>query len=85
MVQKENGQYVLDEYGNKIIDRHIGIVVAYDPRTTQVYTIEGNYGNEVSYVEVKSNDPTIKGYGINGGTGYGTIPSDFAHKGGSTY
>jgi len=53
---------------------HVGIVVAYDPETQRVYTVEGNTGNAVRIRHYDINNTRIDGYGRNGGTGYGTIP-----------
>jgi len=54
---------------------HVGIVVAYDPETRRVYTVEGNTDNAVRIRHYDINNPRIDGYGKNGGTSYGTIPT----------
>jgi len=56
--------------------RHVGIVVAYDPATNRVYTVEGNTSNAVRIRHYDANSARIHGYGKNGGTGFGTIPSN---------
>ena len=55
---------------------HGGIVVAYDPQTKTVYTIEGNANDAVRYRAYNLNDARIDGYGVNGGTTYGQIPKN---------
>ena len=54
--------------------RHVGIVVAFDPDTQRVYTVEGNTSNAVRVRHYELNNPRIHGYGRNGGTGNGRIP-----------
>ena len=54
--------------------KHVGIVVAYDPQTQRVYTVEGNTSNAVRVRHYSISDPRIHGYGRNGGTGNGIIP-----------
>jgi len=54
--------------------RHVGIVVAYDPASQKVYTVEGNTSNAVRIRHYDLNNPRIDGYGRNGGTSYGKIP-----------
>jgi len=56
--------------------RHIGIVVGYNPKTQKVYTVEGNTDNAVRMRHYDLNSPYIHGYGQNGGTGFGRIPSN---------
>jgi len=53
---------------------HVGIVVAVDPETRRVYTVEGNTSNAVRVRHYDLNNSRIHGYGKNGGTGNGTIP-----------
>jgi hypothetical protein len=53
---------------------HVGIVVAYNPTTQRVYTVEGNTDNAVRIRHYDINNARIHGYGRNGGTGFGTIP-----------
>jgi len=53
---------------------HVGIVVAFDPATQRVYTVEGNTDNAVRIRHYDLNHPRIHGYGINGGTGLGRVP-----------
>jgi len=55
---------------------HVGIVVAYDPETQRVYTVEGNTGNAVRIRHYDINSTYIHGYGKNGGTSFGTIPAN---------
>jgi len=54
--------------------QHVGIVVAYDPVSKKVYTVEGNTSNAVRIRHYDINDPRIHGYGKNGGVSFGTIP-----------
>jgi len=54
--------------------QHVGIVVAYDPATKRVYTVEGNTSNAVRIRHYDINNTRIHGYGRNGGTSYGRIP-----------
>ena len=54
--------------------KHVGIVIAYDPASNKVYTVEGNTNNAVRIRHYDINDSRIHGYGKNGGTSYGTIP-----------
>jgi len=54
--------------------KHVGIVVAYDPQTQRVYTVEGNSSNAVRVRHYSISDPRIHGYGRNGGTSNGVIP-----------
>ena len=56
--------------------RHVGIVVAFDPATNRVYTVEGNTSNAVRIRHYDANSARIHGYGKNGGTGFGTIPGN---------
>jgi RHS repeat-associated protein len=97
------GAYVYDDKGNQVynddgtlklgIDHcHIGIVVAYDPATNIVYTVEGNTSGVpssegcVNYHHYKldssysgeGHDETmyIQGFCSNGGTSYGTITEE---------
>jgi len=53
---------------------HVGIVVAYDPETQRVYTVEGNTNNAVRIRHYDINNPYIHGYGRNGGNSFGTVP-----------
>ncbi|MCL2227444.1 MAG: CHAP domain-containing protein [Oscillospiraceae bacterium] len=53
---------------------HVGIVVAFDPRTQRVYTVEGNTDNAVRIRHHDLSSPRIHGFGRNGGTGDGVIP-----------
>jgi len=54
--------------------RHVGIVVAFDPETNRVYTVEGNSDNAVRIRHYDIDNPRIDGYGRNGGTDFGRIP-----------
>jgi hypothetical protein len=54
--------------------RHVGIVVAYDPSTRRVYTVEGNTDNAVRIRHYDIDNARIHGYGRNGGTGNGIVP-----------
>jgi hypothetical protein len=53
---------------------HVGIVVAYDPRTQRIYTVEGNTDNAVRIRHYDMDNPRIHGFGRNGGTSFGRIP-----------
>jgi len=53
---------------------HVGIVVAFDPQTQRVYTVEGNTNNAVRIRHYDMNNPRIDGFGRNGGTSNGTVP-----------
>jgi len=53
---------------------HVGIVVAFDPETNRVYTVEGNTDNAVRIRHYDINNPRIDGYGRNGGTDFGRVP-----------
>lgn len=53
---------------------HVGIVVAYDQSKKNVYTIEGNADDAVRF-QIRSISE-FRGFGSNGGTDYGQIPSD---------
>jgi len=53
---------------------HVGIVVAFDPQTQRIYTVEGNTSNKVRIRHHYLNSPRIHGFGRNGGTGNGIIP-----------
>jgi RHS repeat-associated protein len=55
---------------------HTGIVVAYDPVTKIVYTIEGNSDNAVRQNDYNKSNKKIVGYGWNGGNTYGDVPTD---------
>ena len=55
--------------------KHVGIVVGFDPQTQRVYTVEGNTDNAVRLRHYNYNSASIHGYGRNGGTGFGRIPS----------
>ena len=55
---------------------HVGIVVAFDPLSQRVYTVEGNTSNAVRIRHYDLNSPRIHGYGRNGGTSFGTIPGN---------
>ena len=55
---------------------HVGIVVAFDPATNRVYTVEGNTSNAVRIRHYDLNNSRIHGYGQNGGTSFGTIPGN---------
>ena len=55
--------------------RHVGIVVAVDPLTQRVYTVEGNTSDAVRIRHYDLNSTRIHGYGQNGGTSYGRIPT----------
>ena len=48
-------------YGKKGDETHTGAV--YDVDDTYVYTVEGNYGNQVAERRVKRTDSSISGYG----------------------
>jgi len=54
--------------------KHVGIVVAYDPQSQRVFTVEGNTSNAVRIRHYSISDPRIHGYGRNGGTSNGIIP-----------
>ena len=54
---------------------HVGIVVAYDPESQRVYTVEGNTSNAVRIRHYDIKSTYIHGYGKNGGTSFGTIPN----------
>ncbi|MCL2662112.1 MAG: CHAP domain-containing protein [Oscillospiraceae bacterium] len=54
--------------------RHVGIVVAFDPGTQRVYTVEGNTNNAVRIRHYDLSSRQIHGFGRNGGTGFGRIP-----------
>jgi hypothetical protein len=56
--------------------KHVGIVVAFDPSTQRVYTVEGNSNNAVRIRHYDINNTRIDGYGVNGGTSFGTIPGN---------
>jgi len=62
-------------HGNGRI-RHVGIVVAFDPQTNRVYTVEGNTNNAVRIRHYELNNTRIHGYGRNGGTSFGRIPGN---------
>jgi len=64
--------------------RHVGIVVAYDPRTNRVYTVEGNTSNAVRIRHYDANTARIHGYGKNGGTDFGTIPHNSSSGAGAS-
>ena len=53
---------------------HVGIVVAFDPQTQRVYTVEGNTNNAVRIRYYDLSNPRIHGFGRNGGTSFGTVP-----------
>lgn len=53
---------------------HVGLVVAFDPQSNRVYTVEGNTSNQVKIRHYDLNNPRIHGFGRNGGTGFGIIP-----------
>jgi len=55
--------------------QHVGLVVAYDHANRKVYTVEGNTGNAVRIRHYDADNPRIDGYGRNGGTSFGVIPS----------
>jgi len=55
--------------------QHVGIVVAFDPTTQRVYTVEGNTDNAVRLRHYDIKNPRIHGYGRNGGESFGTIPN----------
>ncbi len=63
---------------------HVGIVTAYDPKTKTVYTIEGNSSDSVAQRHYSLSDSYITGYGINGGTGFGSIPKGSTSGNGKT-
>ena len=56
--------------------KHVGIVVAFDPSTQRVYTVEGNTDNAVRLRHYNLNDRYIHGFGRNGGTSFGMIPTN---------
>lgn len=62
-------------FKNKKGQNHVGIVVAYDKEKNMVYTIEGNSSNAIAARNYKLDDNYINGYGVNGGTGDGQIPT----------
>ena len=41
-----------------------------------MYTIEGNSSDSVAQRNYSTSDTYIQGYGVNGGTDYGTIPGN---------
>jgi len=53
---------------------HVGIVVAFDPVTQRVYTVEGNTNNQVAIRHYDLNNPRIHGFGRNGGISFGIPP-----------
>ncbi|MCL2222848.1 MAG: CHAP domain-containing protein [Oscillospiraceae bacterium] len=55
---------------------HVGLVVAFDPQTNRIYTVEGNTGNQVRIRHHDLNNPRIHGFGRNGGTSFGVIPQN---------
>ncbi|MCL2249405.1 MAG: CHAP domain-containing protein [Oscillospiraceae bacterium] len=55
---------------------HVGLVVAFNPETNRVYTVEGNTNNQVRVLYHDLSSPSIHGFGRNGGTGFGTIPQN---------
>ncbi|GKX30198.1 hypothetical protein SH1V18_26780 [Vallitalea longa] len=57
-------------------DKHVGIVTLYDSDKKKVYTIEGNSDNAVRLRTYSEDSTYIKGYGVNGGTNSGTLPSE---------
>jgi RHS repeat-associated protein len=57
-------------------DYHTGIVIAYDPSTRTVYTIEGNSNDAVAQRKYSLGYSNIDGYGVNRGSGYGQIPQN---------
>ena len=84
---KDNGRYMSRSSGyvpkagdtiffSKNGQNHVGIVTGYDPNTKKVYTIEGNSSDSVARRNYSLSDTYIQGYGVNGGTDYGTIPSN---------
>jgi len=64
--------------------RHVGIVVAFDPATNRVYTVEGNTSNAVRIRHYDANNTRIHGYGKNGGTSFGTIPTNSSSGAGAS-
>jgi len=56
--------------------RHVGIVVAFDPSTQRVFTVEGNTDNAVRIRHYDLNSRQIHGFGRNGGTSFGMIPAN---------
>lgn len=56
--------------------QHVGIVVAFDPTTQRVYTVEGNTNNAVRIRHYDLSNPRIDGFGRNGGTGFGRVPNN---------
>jgi len=55
---------------------HVGIVVAFDPASQRVYTVEGNTNNAVRVRHYDLTDQRIHGYGRNGGKSNGVIPKN---------
>jgi len=53
---------------------HVGIVVAFDPVSQRVYTVEGNTNDQVAIRHYELNNTRIYGFGRNGGTGFGVPP-----------
>jgi len=54
---------------------HVGIVVAFDPATNRIYTVEGNTNNAVRIRHYDATNPRIHGFGQNGGTSFGRVPT----------
>jgi hypothetical protein len=46
------------------------------PYNTTTYIIEGNYNDKVARRSKSLNDSSIGGYGVNGGTSLGIIPTN---------
>jgi|GEM_PF-3062206 len=68
------GDVIFFRNGNQ---NHTGIITAYDPKTKEIITIEGNSSDSIarrSYNLNKKNH--IVGYGVNGGSDFGIIPND---------
>ena len=57
------------------IQNHVGIIEAYDPTTGDIFTLEGNLGNQVNYAIRNINDGKVDGFGENGGSSLGQIPN----------
>ncbi|WP_166246389.1 CHAP domain-containing protein, partial [Paenibacillus turpanensis] len=55
---------------------HVGIVTGYDLKEGVVYTIEGNTSDAVKRRKYYLSDPYILGYGVTGGSGYGSTDAD---------
>ena len=64
--------------------QHVGIVVAFDPVTNKVYTVEGNTSNAVHIRNYDLSNTRIHGFGRNGGTSFGVIPTSSSSGSGAS-